>query len=215
MSWPTSERTAQLLELAKKGQSEALTQLLTEHREALRRAIAMRLDPALARRVDASDIVQDVMLEASKRFEDYLRQNKMPFSLWLRHLARDHIIDAHRRHRKAQRRSLDREQAMNAANDQSSMDLAMAFIDPEKTPAAAAIRRELQERFRQALLQMDEDDREIIVFRHVEQLANQEVALLLNLTEAAASMRYLRALRRLRTLLGPEDSQVMKSGPAS
>ncbi len=215
MTWPTSERTEQLLELAKQGRSEAVTQLIMEHRDALRRAVAMRLDPALARRVDASDIVQEVMLEASKRLDDYLRDAKMPFGLWLRHLARDHIIDAHRKHRVAQRRSLDREQALQAAHDQSSMDMAIAFIDPERTPAAEAIRQEMLDRFRHALLQMDEDDREIVVYRHVEQLTNQEVALLLNLTEAAASMRYLRALRRLRTLLGPEDSQLMNPGPTA
>lgn len=206
MAWPDREETARLLDEARRGKSEAVSRLLNEHREALRRAVALRLDPALARRVDASDIVQDVLLEASQRMTTYLQQGNMPFDLWLRQLARDHIVDAHRRHRKAQRRSLDREQAIySARSDQSSMDLAAAFIDPEKTPAAAAMRRELQERFFQALAQLGEDDREIIVLRHIEQMANQDVAALLQLTEAAASMRYLRALRRLRQYLAPED----------
>lgn len=212
--WPSAESTQKLLDAARAGDAEAGTRLLAEHREALRRAIAVRLDPALARRVDASDIVQDVMLEASRRMPTYVQEQKMPFQLWLRHLARDHIIDAHRRHRKAQRRSLDREQPLQVASsaDRSSLDLAAAFIDPEKTPAAAAMRQELEMRFLQALTQLDEDDREIIVYRHVEQLSNQDVALMLGLTEAAASMRYLRALRRLRTHLGPDDSQILKPG---
>lgn len=207
MAWPDRAETARLLEEVRRGNAEAVSDLLNQHREALRRAVALRLDPALARRVDASDIVQDVLLEASQRLASYLQHGNMPFDLWLRQLARDHIVDAHRRHRKAQRRSLDREQPMYAArNDQSSLDLAAAFIDPEKTPAAAAMKRELQERFFQALAQLNEDDREIIVLRHIEQLANQDVAALLQLTEAAASMRYLRALRRLRQFLAPEDS---------
>lgn len=206
MAWPDREETARLLDEARRGKTEAVSRLLNEHREALRRAVAMRLDPALARRIDASDIVQDVLLEASQRMTNYLQHGNMPFDLWLRQLARDHIVDAHRRHRKAQRRSLDREQPIySARSDQSSMDLAAAFIDPEKTPAAAAMRRELQQRFFQALAQLGEDDREIIVLRHIEQMANQDVATLLQLTEAAASMRYLRALRRLRQYLAPED----------
>ena len=63
------------------------------------------------------------------------------------------------------------------------------------------LRQELQERFRAALTQLDETDREIIEMRHFEQLANQDVALSLGLSEAAAGMRYLRAVRRLRSLL--------------
>lgn len=215
--WPSGDETSKLLAAAKTGKPEAVTKLLADHREALRRAISMRMDPVLARRIDASDIVQDVMLEASRRLADYLKEPKMPFQLWLRHLARDHVIDAHRRHRKAQRRSLDREQPLQVSGsaDRSSLDLAAAFIDPEKTPAAAAMRQELEARFLQALTQLDDDDREVIVLRHIEQLSNQDVATMLGLTEAAASMRYLRAVRRLRDRLGPEDSAALKPGTRS
>ncbi len=66
-------------------------------------------------RVDASDIVQDVLVEANRRLKEYLNNPAMPFHLWLRHMARDRLIDAHRRHRVSQRRSLDREQPLVAA----------------------------------------------------------------------------------------------------
>ena len=124
----------------------------------------------------------------------------MPFHLWLRHIAKDHMIDAHRRHRQAQRRSLDREQPIVPAGlaDQSSLELAGQFLDQEMTPATAAIRHELQRRMQEAVASLEEDDREIILMRHYEQLSNQEVALALGLSEAAASMRHLRAVRRLR-----------------
>jgi RNA polymerase sigma-70 factor (ECF subfamily) len=195
-----------LLDQAKQGDPAAVERLLTEQRAPLRRMIDLRLDPALAARVDASDIVQDVLLEVSHRLTDYLRDPSMPFHLWLRHIARDHIIDAHRRHRKAQRRSLDREQPLRAAglSDRSSFELAGQLFDHELTPASAAIRQELQSQLETALTALDEDDREVIVMRHVEQLSNQEAAAVLGLTEAAASMRYLRAVRRLRSLLAQE-----------
>ncbi|HJT77922.1 MAG TPA: sigma-70 family RNA polymerase sigma factor [Gemmataceae bacterium] len=203
--WPNTPETQDLLDRARRGEAAAVEQLLAAHRGALRRMIDLRLDPALAGRIDASDVVQDVLLEASQRLRDYLRNPAMPFHLWLRHIARDHIIDAHRRHRVAQRRSLDREQPMLPAGlaDRSSVELAARFLDPERTPASAAMQHELERHLRTALAALNEDDREVICMRHFEQLSNQDVAAALGLTEAAASMRYLRAVRRLRSALLP------------
>lgn len=203
--WPHLPDTQELLERSRQGEVAAVDHLLTRHREPVRRMIALRLDPALAARVDASDLVQEVLLEASRRLSDYLRDPPMPFHLWLRHIAQDHIIDAHRRHRRAQRRSLDREQPLlpAALANHSSIELAAQFFDHELTPASAAIRHELEGRLQAAVAELNAEDQEVILMRHFEQLSNQEVAVALGLTEAAASMRYLRALRRLRALLAP------------
>lgn len=207
--WPNSDETLQLLNNAGGGDAGAVNQLLERHRNSLRRAVHLRLDRALARRVDASDIVQDVLVEANTRLADYLRDPRLPFHLWLRQLAKDRIIDMHRRHRGAQRRSVDREQGMSVpgAGGQSSINLAGLLPDAELTPAAAALRRELEERFLLALEQLEEEDREIILMRHVEQLGNTEVAQALDLSPAAAGMRHLRALRKLRAILGDTPSQ--------
>lgn len=204
--WPNREDTDRLLDDARNGEPGAVDKLLGEFREPLRRVIDLRLDPALARRVDASDIVQDVLIEANQRLTDYLKSPDMPFHLWLRHLAQDRIIDTHRRHRLAQRRSVDREQpiARPAWTDESSVSLMAQLIDTDGTPTTQAIRHELERRLATAVNQLADDDREIILMRHHEVLSNQEVANALGLTEAAASMRYLRALRRLRAVLVPE-----------
>jgi RNA polymerase sigma-70 factor, ECF subfamily len=202
--WPDSPVTQELLIKAKQGEPAAVDQLLARHREPVRRMIDMRLDRAIARRVDASDIAQEVLLEASRRLRDYLRQPDLPFHLWLRHIARDHLIDAHRRHRVAKRRTVDRERPIETGTaDRSSVELIAELIDRELTPATAALRKELQARFQSVLADLDEDDREIILMRHFEQLSNQEVATALGLTEPAASMRHLRALRKMRELLDP------------
>ena len=201
--WPDPTETDELLNSAKQGDAGAVNQLLDRHRRGLRRMLELRLDPALARRVDASDIVQDVLIVANRRLAEYLARPAMPFQLWLRQLARDRLIDAHRRHRVAQRRSLDREQPLTAGalGDRSSLDLATQLRDPELTPAAAAMRDELDRRFRVALETLDQQDREVVLMRHDEQFSNQEVAEALGLSAAAAGMRYLRAMRRLRTRL--------------
>src|SRR6476619_8512140 len=137
--WPNREETDRLLDDARKGEPGAVDKLLGEFREPLRRVIDLRLDPAIARRVDASDIVQDVLIEANQRLTEYLKSPAMPFHLWLRHMAQDRIIDTHRRHRQAQRRSIDREQAIQrpAWSDQSSVQLVAQLVDGEHTPASA------------------------------------------------------------------------------
>lgn len=205
--WPDSAETDRLLEDAAAGNPDAAGDLLEQHRAALRRVIAMRLDRGIARRIDASDVVQDVLFEASKRLADYLQDPRMPFHVWLRHLALDRMIDVHRRHH-AQRRDVGRERPMQAAatSGKSSLDLAAQLQDQELTPAAAALRKELAGRFLAALDQLDEQDREIMLLRHVEQLGNSEAAEALGLAPAAAGMRYLRALRRLRALLSEPPS---------
>ena len=208
--WPEGEQTQELLKGVTDGDSQAVNRLMDRHREAVRRMIQMRLDQAVARRVDASDVVQDVLMEASQRLKDYLANPAMPFHLWLRQLAKDRIIDMHRRHRAAQRRSVDREQNMSGLgnDEQSAADLAALLKDAELTPAAAALRREMEQRFLVALDQLEENDREIVVMRHFEHLGNSEVAEALGLSPPAAGMRYLRAIRRLRELLGGDDASL-------
>ena len=200
--WPDSSQTQELLAGARQGDAAAVNQLLDRHRDSLRRMIELRLDRAVSSRVDASDIVQEVLLEANRRLRDYLNEPRMPFHLWLRQIGQDRLIDAHRRHRQAARRSVDREQSQPARPlDQSTLDLMAGICDPELTPAAAATWQELQRRFQAAIEELDQQDREVVLMRHFEQLSNSEVAQTLNLSEPAAGMRYLRAMRRLREKL--------------
>lgn len=204
--WPTGDKTQELLLGAGNGDDDAVNRLIERHRDAVLRMVRMRLDHKIRRRVDVSDVVQDVMIEVNRRLQDYLANPAMPFHLWLRHITKDRIIDAHRRHRGSQKRSVDREHglAVPGANDHSTMDLAAYLCDGELTPAAAATQREMAKRVSDAVSQLAEQDAEIIIMRHYEQLTNQEVAQALGLSEPAASMRYLRAVRRLRELLKPE-----------
>ncbi len=203
---PDSEKTQQLLQAARGGDTNAVNELMDRHRDSLRRMVQARLDRAVAQRVDASDVVQDVLLEAHGRLTDFIQNGSMPFHLWLRHLAKDRMIDVHRRHR-AQRRSVTREQhAPQSADVSSAFDLFAQISDQKLTPAAASIRKEIEARFLGALDQLDDVDREILLMRHCEQLGNSEVAELLGLSQPAAGMRYLRALRRLRSVLGIEGS---------
>ncbi|REJ64521.1 MAG: RNA polymerase factor sigma-70 [Planctomycetota bacterium] len=205
--WPKNEETQELLVGAEEGDPDAVNRLFERHRAAVRRMIDLRMDRQLTRRVDASDIVQDVLIEANRRLADYLKNPVMPFHLWLRQMAQDRLIDAHRRHRQAAKRSLDREQPLVARGglDQSTMNLVAELRDGERTPASQAAWNELQLQFVAAIDRLEDQDREVVLMRHFEKLSNSEVAETLNLTPPAASMRYLRAVRRLKAILSGEE----------
>lgn len=214
MMWPEAEKTQELLAGVQGGDPDCVNRLLDRHRDSLRRMVQMRLDQKIQRRVDVSDVIQDVLVEASRRLSEYVKAPGLPFHLWLRQIAKDRIIDAHRRHRGSAKRSVDKERplAVPAGEERSTMELAAQLKDPELTPAAAATQQEMAQCVEQAIAQLPDQDCEIIIMRHYEHLTNQEIALALGLSEPAASMRYLRAIRRLRELLGPDGERAGRLG---
>ncbi len=205
--WPADAQTETLLSAIREGDDQAINRLLERHRAPIRRLVELRLDRKVQQRVDVSDVVQDVMIEASGRLEKYLDDPVMAFHLWLRQIAWDRIIDTYRRHRVSAKRNMDREQSMSApaGPDHSTMEFAVQLCDPGLTPQAAATQREIALKVEAAIERLGEQDREIILMRHYEHLSNQEIAEVLGLNPPAASMRYLRSVRRLRELLEQDD----------
>jgi RNA polymerase sigma-70 factor (ECF subfamily) len=111
----------------------------------------------------------------------------------------------HRRHLGTSKRDAGREISIHQGRlpEASSALLADQLVG-KLTPASQAFRRaEARATIQQALSEMDELDREVLALRHFEQLNNKETALVLDISEAAASIRYMRALRRLKTQLKP------------
>src|SRR5262249_11080134 len=118
-----SEITQGLLDRAGRGDVVARHELLERYRRYLRSLVAVRLDRRVARRVDASDIVQEALADASERMDHYLRARPLPFLGWLRRLARDRVVDAHRRHLGSLRRSVARERSTSELTDASVAEL--------------------------------------------------------------------------------------------
>ena len=191
--------TQELLARARRGEQAALEALFARHRDQLRQGIALRLDRRLAARVDVSDVLQETYLEAARRLPDYLARPEMPFPLWLRWLARERVLVVHRRHLGAARRAVTQE--VRPLPVDSSAQLVRGLVGPGPTPSQALAAVELAERLRLALQQLDPDERDLLLWRHFEQLSNREIAQLLRISEAAANKRYVRALQRLRGLL--------------
>ncbi len=197
-SRPGEAETLRLLEEVRCGDRRALDRLLTGHRTYLRTAVELHVDRRLRARLDPSDVVQEAQLEAARRIDDYLRRQPMPFHIWLRQTAYQNLLRMRRQHVEAERRSVTRELPLP---DGSSATLARQLLGAGPTPNEQLVEEELARRLRQAVAELPETDREILLMRNFEGLSNQEAAQVLGLEPAAASRRYGRAILRLRKVL--------------
>jgi RNA polymerase sigma-70 factor (ECF subfamily) len=181
----------------------ALADAFATHRDRLWRMVRVRLDRRLLGRVDPDDILQEAFLDASRRVEHFHGGGASSLFLWLRLIVGQTLVDAHRRHLGSQRRDAGREVSIQQAGcpEASSASLAGALIGGLTSPSQAAIRAEMAARLEAAVEEMNPIDREVLVLRHFEELTNGEIAEVLNLQPKAASIRYVRALARLKAVL--------------
>src|SRR5262245_41527935 len=178
-----STQTQRLLDEIARGNRQALEQLLERHRPRLHAFIETRLDAKLRARVDPSDVVQDAQMEVVRRMDDFLRRRPMPFHLWARKTAYEQLLNLRRAHRTGARRSVDREVGLP---DRSSLLLARPFLAAGPSPSQRLAAREFADRVAQAVAELAEADREILLMRHGEELPYEEIACLLEIESAAA-----------------------------
>src|SRR5262249_11659249 len=198
-----SASTADLLERARAGDSQALNEIFARHRDRLRRMVELRLDWRLQARLDASDVIQDAYLEVARRLEEYLREPRLPLFLWLRLVVGERLTALHRHHLGTHMRDAGREVSIyrGAVPMASSAALAAQLLGRHTSPSQAAMRAERALRLQEALNVLDPIDREVLALRHFEELDRAEAAQVLGISEAAAAKRYVRALKRLKEIL--------------
>jgi RNA polymerase sigma-70 factor (ECF subfamily) len=190
----------ELLERARRGDSRAVIMLIASQREKLERFVAPQLDRRLAGRIDAADVVQDVLLEATTRFDKYLAQQPpMPFSNWICQLARDRVKDEHKRHH-ARIRDIKRE-SRKAFYGESDDSQAPDFAAEGTSPSSYVGRKEIRERLHALMEQLNDADRVVLQMRFFDQIPVQKICEHLRLSDDAVRLRQLRGIRHLRVLL--------------
>ena len=199
----SSGETDRLVDRLKDGDRQVLAELFTRYRDRLRRMVAFRLDRRLYGRVSPSDILQETYIDAMQRIEHFVDRPTMPFFLWLRLVAGQRLIDVHRRHLGAQKRDAGQEVSLRRRGGahETSICLAAGLAAHLTSPSQASLKSEMLAQLEKAIDTMDAIDREILALRHFEELSNNETAEVLEITKAAASKRYVRALKRLRKVL--------------
>jgi RNA polymerase sigma-70 factor (ECF subfamily) len=196
-------RANELINRVVQGDHAALADLFSLYRPRLWRLVAFRLHPQLQGRIDADDVLQDAWLRAIDRIESFLRDAATSPFLWFRTIVSQTLVDLHRFHMGAQKRSAAREFSINRgwSNESTSSSMSFHLQQPTKSPSSTLGRAEQARQLETALQGMNENDREVLALRHFEELSNSETARVLNMTEQAASARYIRALARLKQVL--------------
>ncbi|MFK7734877.1 MAG: sigma-70 family RNA polymerase sigma factor [Pirellulaceae bacterium] len=183
---------------SRRGDRAAFTELFEYRRELLVEEARRGLGMHLRRRLDASDVVQEVYLEATRRLAE-LAEVDIPQLVWLRVLLKQKVVDLKRMHLGAAKRSISREQSLeNRISDVDS--IADQLVTSLTSPSMKACRNELREQIRTLLDELSIVDRQILVLRHFEGKSNREVAEKLNLSINAASNRYVRAIKRFKCI---------------
>ena len=181
----------------------ALGKLLEEYRPRLLAILRRRIDPGLAARIDPEDVCSETFLAARRRWATFNPQAPYP---WLYRVALDCLIEAWRRETRT-RRDLHRDLPWPEG---SSLQLGLSLVQPGTTPGAALSREELRERMGQTLRLLKDSDKQTLWMRHYDGLSFKDMASVLGVTENAATVRYMRALRRLKDLwlkLNPERGE--------
>jgi RNA polymerase sigma-70 factor, ECF subfamily len=174
----------------------ALTKMFEEHRARLLVMLQSRIDPAMAVRVSAEDVLHETYFLARRRWHRFAASGMTPYS-WLYRLAMDSLIESWRR-QSCDGRNPRREIPWP---DRSSDQQVLKLIDSATTPSEAFAREELRQRVQKVLSELKQSDREVLWMRHFDQLSFSDLAMLLHISENTAIKRYARALQRLRELL--------------
>jgi RNA polymerase sigma-70 factor (ECF subfamily) len=192
-----------LLDLAGKGDQQALHELLERYRGKLHRMVELRMDRRMQARVDASDVLQEAYLEVSQKLLKYQQNPTVPFFVWLRFVASQTLTHFHQFHLGTKRRDARLEVSLfeEPLPEASSVALAAQLLGDITSPSQAADRAELKARLQEGLDRLDPIDREVLALRHFEQLTVVEIAQVLGIKPPAASKRYIRAVIRLRDVL--------------
>jgi RNA polymerase sigma-70 factor, ECF subfamily len=185
------------------GDPEALAEVFSRERERLWRVIQFRLAEPLRGRLGPDDVLQEAFLAASQRLKHYANSPATSPFIWLRMIVNQTLVDLHREHLGAQKRDAGCEVAIDSQpyGQATSASVAIQLVGAFTTPSRAAARADLLTLVQAAIEQMDPIDREVLALRHFEELTNSEVAEALGIEQKAASIRYIRALRRLKEIL--------------
>ena len=186
-----------------RGDATGLAEVVQHYHDRLQRAVRLYTDPRLARRVGADDVLQEVFLAAQSRLPHYAADGFTHPYTWLRTVMQQTLIDLHRRHLGAQMRDVARERDVAPPHGlwASTVALADGLAASITSPSGGTMRAETRDLLIAVLDGLGEADREVIALRHFEDLGNREIADVLGIEEKAASIRYVRAIRRLKLAL--------------
>ncbi len=192
----------QLLQRARAADGAALGRLLELHRRYLALLARVQIGRRLQGKVDPEDLVQETFLEAHRNFGRFRGTTQAEFVSWLRQILAANLAMLLRRFLGTRRRDVRLERDLALELDQSSRVLDEGLFAGSSSPSHQAARREQAVLLADALGQLPEAYREVIILRHLEGLSFPEIARRMERTVDGVKNIWARALGRLRRVLG-------------
>ena len=194
------EQVAMLEEKMRAGDVAALGQAFSLHRERLLKLVHFRLDRRLTGRVEADDVLQESYLAAEKRLKHFGKKEDGSAFVWLRLIVCQTLVDLYRLHMGVDKRDLRKEVAVDGLgySQDTSMSVAIHLFGVASSPSREVAKEETLALVQGAMSNMEPIDQEVLALRHFEEMTNSEVAEALSISAKAASIRYVRAVKRLK-----------------
>ena len=197
----TVDPEVMLLE-AKAGDGATLGRLLELYRRYLALLARVQIGHRLQGKVDASDIVQETFLGAHRNFPRFRGASEGEFVRWLRQILAANLADLLRRYLGTQGRDVRLEREIEDAFDRSSVLLDRGLVAPQSSPSQQAARREQAVLLADALEQLPDDYRDVLVLRHLEGLTFPQVSARMGRSLDSVEKLWMRGLARLRQIMG-------------
>ena len=193
------ERIAQL-ELATKGDGDALQRLIIHYHPQLRTALDGLMDRGVRSFVDPDDVLQEAYASAYQTIARCRFDGPGGFYKWLERIALNKLKDQQRAAGR-QKRDRAREIRDSAETGASYPDLVYRLASPDSTPSRQIARGEAVAAVVSSVARLTEDQRRVVRLRFLEGRSVAEVAAHLGKTESAVHMLCHRGLKSLRGLM--------------
>ena len=190
-----------LIHGARRAQPGALDRLLESYRNYLRLLARTGIDASLQGKADPSDVVQETLGKAHRHFGQFRGSTEAELAVWLRQILARNLADLVRRYHTTEARQAGRERSLEDLLGASSQALGRLIAGRGASPSQSAERRELSVVLADALAELPEDYREVVVLRSLEERGWDEVARGMGRSEGAVRLLWARALKKLRPLI--------------
>jgi len=199
MSDNSSTGFSVLLDGARRGDAECRGRLFALCRSYLGLAARAQIETWLRRKVDASDLVQETLLEACRDLDRFQGHTEQEWLAWLRKILAHNAADFVRHYRSPKRAARREIRLRDPADSQSPGAAEPAAAGP--TPSQELVQWDAQLRVSVALGELPADYQEVILLRNLERLSFNEVAQRMGRSRPAVQMLWMRAIKKLQAAM--------------
>jgi RNA polymerase sigma-70 factor, ECF subfamily len=202
---PVDDR--ELVDAAKRGDRDAFRTLFERYH---RRAYALAFG-VLRHQDDALDVVQDAFIKAHKYLDKF--EGNSSFYTWLYRIVMNLAIDHLRKHRRVHSVELDEQRLEEGiAGDDSLLPRILG-----SNPGRALLDKEIRGRIDQALGELSENHRSVLVMRELEGMSYEEMAQAMGCSKGTIMSRLFHARKNMQKRLVDlvEHAQVAESDPSA